>query len=128
MREEIASIKKELKHLDEKRRPLLDKLNALECAERMHKHEKLIGKTFKYRNSSGNKDWWLYLKIVDVAEDGSPIVECYQETPYSIEVKRDVWYLLEESIEICTGEFDREANKVLSKLTLFSGRGERARR
>lgn len=60
-----------------------NKVWKIEAAERYEKAKKLIGKSFRYRNSyscpEGEKDrWWLYMRVTGVSKDGFLTVFSFQ--------------------------------------------------
>lgn len=52
----------------------------IENAERRKANSKLIGKTFRYRNSYGGtgRDWWLYARVIKIDQYGSPVCFRFQ--------------------------------------------------
>lgn len=60
-----------------------------EKKDRAKENRRLIGKTFKYRNSGGGGDqWWLYAKVQGI-KDGSLLLFKFEETPWGIQIEID---------------------------------------
>jgi len=49
--------------------PLQKELRKIEDKESLKEKQKFLGKCFKYENSSGDKKWWIYVKVIAVSED-----------------------------------------------------------
>lgn len=91
-----------------------------EAAERDKANAKLIGKCFKYRNSSGGTEkWWLYIKITAVDDGNLRAFKFQQYSSGEINIQsNDFIYhgrsLTENGgyIKIATKEFNREWAKL----------------
>ena len=71
----------------EQRRALDDKIWHLEKAAKRAEHQKLVGKTFRYRNNYSCPEkksdyWWLYTKVVGVDRYGDLITNSFQTDRY----------------------------------------------
>lgn len=70
-----------------KLRSLREELSDIETKERKKENKKLIGKCFKYNNSyscpENENDYWpVYSTVLDINEDGHPIVFCFETDKY----------------------------------------------
>lgn len=63
-------LNKKIDGLNKKLDPLRKELRKIEDKESLKEKQKLLGKCFKYRNSSGSGEkWWTYIKVVAVSKD-----------------------------------------------------------
>lgn len=63
-------LNKKIDGLDKKLDPLRKELRKIEDKESLKEKQKLLGKCFKYENSSGSGEkWWIYAKVIAVSTD-----------------------------------------------------------
>jgi hypothetical protein len=97
----------------------------IELAERQQQSEKLVGKTFKYRNNYSCPEkpsdyFWLYLKVKKVSRDGHLICEEFQTDKYgdiSIRFERHQYNHLSGYISITPAEYRRAFKAMQAKIT-----------
>jgi hypothetical protein len=89
-----------------------------ERKERAKANRKLVGKTFKYRNSGGgDEQWWLYAKVQG-AKDGNLLLFKFEQTPWGhqIEISNPRPRLTDGYVEIPAAEFKAAWRDTLSIL------------
>lgn len=75
----------ERQKLEKEARAIRDRIHDLDAAERKKANRPLRGKCFKRRNSyGGGDDWWLYVKVNGVDDDGHLDCLTFEETTLHI--------------------------------------------
>lgn len=89
-----------------------------EAKERAKANRKMVGKTFKTRNSGGGDDgWWLYGKVQGT-KDGQLLMFTFEQTPWGIqiEISHPRTSLNPGWLEIPKSEFLREWGQIKNLL------------
>lgn len=117
----LAEIKKILKiktkehHKDTK--SLIEERNKIEEQINKAELEKYVGRCFKFRNSHGSGDkWWLYYKVISIAEFRDVKVITIQDVPDSnLEMNIQTIHSGMLQQEIPCHEFDEVFKKSMAK-------------
>ena len=99
-----------------------DELDAIMETRRIEVDSKLVGKCFKYRNSSDeNRAWWSYSKIVAIGDDYGVVVR-----EFGIDGEGNIFIRPAESnysnlytqnyVEITDAEYSRAWEKLVAKI------------
>lgn len=114
-------IKREESLHNKKMKPLYDKRSKLDDIETKKRNSKLLGKCYKYRNACGDDKWWLYYKVIGLAEYGDIKVLAVEETTgrHIIEIRIEETHramLTDHSTEITEKQFNTVYEKIMLKI------------
>lgn len=110
-------IKKTKKQLQKEIAVLEKELYKINSIEKDKRNKRLLGRCFKYLNSSCEDKWWLYKKVTKI-EDGGIYATQFEKTPWSFEIKEE-WHnydLSDGYTEISRQEYDEAWSTFLAEL------------